>query len=82
MARALPSELIETGVDLGACRATIVGGARKVWALLVRRRDVVYPEDMGPQPCWPPPWLGPHAASHGLTTDAVVKDVIEKTPIP
>jgi hypothetical protein len=27
-------------------------------------------------------WLGPHAASHGLTTDAVIKDVIDKTPIP
>ena len=27
-------------------------------------------------------WLGPHAASHGLTTDAVIKDIIERTPIP
>ena len=27
-------------------------------------------------------WLGPHAASHGLTTDAVIKDIIDKTPIP
>ena len=27
-------------------------------------------------------WLGPHAASHGLTTDAVIKDVIERVPIP
>ena len=23
-------------------------------------------------------WLGPHAASHGLTTDSVIKDVIER----
>ena len=24
-------------------------------------------------------WLGPHAASHGLTTDAVIQDVIERS---
>ena len=27
-------------------------------------------------------WLGPHAASHGLTTEAVISDVIERVPIP
>jgi hypothetical protein len=27
-------------------------------------------------------WLGPHAASHGLTTEAVIKDVIEEVAIP
>ena len=43
-----PSELVETGVDLGASpRAIIVWGRlAKVWALLVRRRDEVYPEDI------------------------------------
>ena len=25
---------------------------------------------------------GPHAASHGLTTDSVIADVIDKVPIP
>ena len=27
-------------------------------------------------------WLGPHAASHGLTTEAVIQDIIERVPIP
>jgi len=27
-------------------------------------------------------WLGPHAASHGLTSDSVVKDVVARVPIP
>src|SRR6186713_2917260 len=42
------SELVETGVDLGASpRAIIVWGRlAKVWALIVRRRDEVYPEDI------------------------------------
>jgi len=26
--------------------------------------------------------LGPHAASHGLTTDAVIQDVLDRVPIP
>jgi MoxR-like ATPase len=82
-----PSELVEHGVDLGASpRAIIVWGRlAKVWALLVRRRDVVYPEDvqdLAPYVLGHRIWLGPHAASHGLTTDAVIKDVVERTPIP
>jgi len=82
-----PSELVETGVDLGASpRAIIVWGRlAKVWALLVRRRDEVYPEDIQDLATYVLGhrlWLGPHAASHGLTTDAVIKDVIERTPIP
>src|SRR5215216_4321620 len=42
------SELVETGVDLGASpRALIVWGRlAKVWALIVRRRNEVYPEDI------------------------------------
>ncbi len=82
-----PSELVETGVDLGASpRAIIVWGRlAKVWALLVHRRDEVYPEDiqeLGQYVLGHRIWLGPHAASHGLTTDAVVQDIIERTPIP
>jgi MoxR-like ATPase len=82
-----PSELVEHGVDLGASpRAIIVWGRlAKVWALLVRRRDVVYPEDiqdLAPYVLGHRLWLGPHAASHGLTTDAVIKDIVERTPIP
>ena len=82
-----PSELVETGVDLGASpRAIIVWGRlAKVWALLMRGRDEVYPEDiqeLGEYVLGHRLWLGPHAASHGLTTYAVIKDLIERTPIP
>lgn len=82
-----PSELVETGVDLGASpRAIIVWGRlAKVWALLVRRRDEVYPEDiqdLAQYVLGHRVWLGPHAASHGLTAEAVVADVIERVPVP
>jgi MoxR-like ATPase len=82
-----PSELVEHGVDLGASpRAIIVWGRlAKVWALLVRRRDVVYPEDiqdLAQYVLGHRLWLGPHAASHGLTTDAVIRDIVERMPIP
>jgi MoxR-like ATPase len=82
-----PSELVERGVDLGASPRAIIcwGRLAKVWALLVRRRDVVYPEDiqdLAPYILGHRIWLGPHAASHGLTTDAVIADIVERTPIP
>jgi MoxR-like ATPase len=82
-----PSELVERGVDLGASpRAIIVWGRlAKVWALLVRHRTEVYPEDiqdLAPYVLSHRLWLGPHAASHGLTTDLVIKDVIERVPVP
>jgi MoxR-like ATPase len=81
------SELVETGVDLGASpRAIIVWGRlAKVWALLRRRRDEVYPEDiqeLAPYVLGHRIWLGPHAASHGLTSEAVIKDVLERVAIP
>ncbi len=82
-----PSELVEHGVDLGASpRAIIVWGRlAKVWAVLVRHRDVVYPEDiqdLAQYVLGHRLWLGPHAASHGLTTTAVINDILERTPIP
>jgi MoxR-like ATPase len=82
-----PSELVERGVDLGASpRATICWGRlAKVWALLVRHRTEVYPEDiqdLAPYILSHRIWLGPHAASHGLTTDLVIKDIVERVPIP
>jgi MoxR-like ATPase len=81
------SELVETGVDLGASPRAIIcwGRLAKVWALLVRHRDEVYPEDiqdLAQYVLGHRIWLGPHAASHGLTTDAVVKDIIERVAIP
>jgi MoxR-like ATPase len=27
-------------------------------------------------------WLGPHAASHGLTPEAVIEDIVARVPIP
>jgi MoxR-like ATPase len=82
-----PSELVEHGVDLGASPRAIIcwGRLAKVWALLVRRRDEVYPEDiqdLAPYILGHRIWLGPHAASHGLTTDAVVRDIIDRVAIP
>jgi MoxR-like ATPase len=82
-----PSELVEHGVDLGASPRAIICWARlaRVWALLVRRRTEVYPEDiqdLAPYILSHRIWLGPHAASHGLTTDLVINDVIERVPIP
>ena len=74
-------------MDLGASPRAIIcwGRLAKVWALLVRRRDEVYPEDiqdLAPYVLGHRIWLGPHAASHGLTQDAVIKDVVERVPIP
>ena len=82
-----PSELVERGVDLGASPRAIIcwGRLAKVWALLVRKRDVVYPEDiqdLAPYVLGHRVWLGPHAASHGLTSEAVVRDIVDRVAIP
>jgi MoxR-like ATPase len=82
-----PSELVEHGVDLGASPRAIIcwGRLAKVWALLVRKRTEVYPEDiqdLAPYILGHRLWLGPHAASHGLTTDSVIADVIERVAVP
>jgi MoxR-like ATPase len=82
-----PSELVGHGVDLGASPRAIIcwGRLAKVWALLVRRRTEVYPEDiqdLAPYILSHRIWLGPHAAAHGLTQDSVIKDIIERVPVP
>jgi MoxR-like ATPase len=82
-----PSSLVEDCVDLGASpRATIVWGRLvKVWALLMHKRAEVYPEDvqaLGKYVLSHRMWLGPHAASHGVTVEAVVDDLIAKVPVP
>jgi MoxR-like ATPase len=82
-----PSELVERGVDLGASPRAIICWSRlaKVWALLMGHRTEVYPEDiqdLAPYILSHRIWLGPHAASHGLTADSVIKDVIDRVPIP
>ena len=82
-----PSEMVEQHVDLGASpRATIAWGRLvKVWTLLVRRRDDVYPEDVQDLAKYILAhriWLGPHATSHGVTPEQVIEDIIAKVPIP
>jgi MoxR-like ATPase len=82
-----PSELVERGVDLGASPRAIIcwGRLAKVWALLERKRTEVYPEDiqdLAPYVLGHRVWLGPHAASHGLTAEAVIKDVVRRVPVP
>jgi MoxR-like ATPase len=82
-----PSELVEHGVDLGASPRAIIcwGRLAKVWALLVRHRTEVYPEDiqeLAPYILGHRIWLGPHAASHGLTAESVITDVVTRVGIP
>ena len=82
-----PSELVERGVDLGASPRAIICWSRiaKVWALLQRERAEVFPEDiqeLAPFVLSHRIWLGPHAAAHGLTAEAVIRDVINEVPIP
>ena len=82
-----PSELVEKCVDLGASpRATICWGRLvKVWALLKRRRTEVYPEDvqdLAKYVLGHRIWLGPHAASHGVTVEMVIKEIIDRVPVP
>src|SRR5687768_7771007 len=82
-----PSELVERGVDLGASPRAIIcwGRLAKVWTVLVRRRTEVYPEDIQDLAQYVLShriWLGPHAASHGLTTESVIRDVIDRVPVP
>jgi MoxR-like ATPase len=85
--RRSPSELVEKCVDLGASpRATICWGRLvKVWALLLRRRAEVYPEDiqdLAKYVLGHRIWLGPHASSHGVTTEMVIEEIIDRVPVP
>jgi MoxR-like ATPase len=74
-------------VDLGASpRATIcLGRLVKVWALLLHRRAEVYPEDIQELAKYVLAhriWLGPHAASHGVSVEMVIDDIIANVPVP
>ena len=82
-----PSELVERGVDLGASPRALIcwGRLAKVWAILEENRTEVLPEDiqhLAPYILGHRIWLGPHAASHGLSVDLVIKDIIERVPVP
>ena len=56
-----------------------------MWTLLHGERSEVYPEDVQDLAryilghCV---WLGPHAASHGVTTEMVIQDIVERVPVP
>ena len=82
-----PSELVETCVELGASPRATICWARlvKVWALLMHRREEVYPEDvqaLAKYVLGHRVWLGPHAASHGVNVNMVIDDVIDRVPVP
>jgi MoxR-like ATPase len=82
-----PSDLVERCVDLGASpRATICWGRLvKVWALLMHGREEVYPEDVQALARYVlghRVWLGPHAASHGVTVENVIDDLVDRVPVP
>jgi len=82
-----PSALVERCVDLGASpRATICWGRLvKVWALLMHEREEVYPEDVQALARYVlghRVWLGPHAASHGVTVENVIDDLVDRVPVP
>lgn len=82
-----PSELVEKCVDLGASpRATICWGRLvKAWALLQRGRSEVHPEDVQDLAHYVlghRVWLGPHAATHGVTVEMVIDDILERVPVP
>ena len=74
-------------MDLGGSpRATIAWGRLvKVWALLMHQRAEVYPEDVQALARYVlghRVWLGPHAASHGVTVEMVIDDLVASVPVP
>lgn len=82
-----PSSLVEDFVELGASpRATICWGpTAKVRALLIGERQEVYPEDiqaLAKHILGHRIHLKPSARSKGVAVDDVVKEIIEKVPIP
>ena len=82
-----PSELVDKCVDLGASPRATICWARlvKVWTLVRHRRDEVYPEDvqeLAKYVLGHRVWLGPHAASHGVTVDMVIEDIVDQVPVP
>jgi len=82
-----PSELVEKYVDLGGSpRATICWGRLvKVWAVLDGEHAEVFPEDVQELARYVLGhriWLSPQAASHGVTVDKVIDDIVDRVPIP
>jgi MoxR-like ATPase len=82
-----PAELVEKYVDLGGSpRATICWGRlAKVWALLMGHRAEVQPEDIQDLAIYilgHRVWLNPHAASHGITVEMVVENIVDAVPVP
>jgi MoxR-like ATPase len=51
----------------------------------MHQRQEVYPEDVQALARYVlvhRMWLGPHAASHGVTMEAVIDDLLAKVPVP
>jgi MoxR-like ATPase len=82
-----PAQLVEQCVDLGASPRATICWARlvKVWTLLRRHDDEVYPEDvqeLAKYVLGHRVWLGPHAATHGVAVEAVIDNIVEQVPVP
>lgn len=82
-----PSDLVEKFIELGASpRASICWGRlAKTWALLEKKRAVVYPDDvreLAENVLGHRLWLKPEAISEKVTVADVIKDVLKKAPIP
>ena len=66
-------------------RRSAWGRLVKVWALLMHQRAEVYPEDVQELARYilsHRVWLGPHAASHGVTVEMVIDDIVDRVPVP
>ena len=60
-------------------------GSSRCGRCLRDQRDEVYPEDVQALARYVlghRVWLGPHAASHGVTVDMVIDDVVDEVPVP
>ena len=83
-----PSELVEKCVDLGALAArhdllgtpgqgvgapACTGAPRCIRRTCRSWRKYVLGHRV---------WLGPHAASHGVTVEMVIDDVVDQVPVP
>lgn len=82
-----PSDLVEKFIELGASPRTTIcwGRLAKTWALLERKRDVVYPDDvreLAENVLGHRLWLKPEAISENVTVAEVIKDVLRKAPTP
>ena len=69
-----------------AARDDLLGAAgESVGAARCGERAEVYPEDvqdLAKYVLGHRVWLGPHAASHGVTAEMVIDDIVDRVPVP